>query len=113
MDTVDYEALGKRIKGFREDRKMTQEQLAETVNLSPTHISNIETAHTKVSLCSLVAIANELKVSLNDLLEESLGYSFGNVLSNIIDENSFSDEELAIINDVIKALRNSFKKQKR
>jgi transcriptional regulator with XRE-family HTH domain len=113
LNTIDYVELGKKIKENREKKKMTQEQLAESVNLSPTHISNIETAHTKVSLSSLVMIANMLKVSADELLYDSLIYP-GNArtLGDINEYSDCSSEEMAIINDVTKALRSALKKRK-
>lgn len=45
---MNYEALGRKIKEVRRKQNMTQEYLAEKVDLSVSHISNIETAKTKV-----------------------------------------------------------------
>ena len=57
---LDYKAIGKRIKIARIKADLTQERLSEIVGISPTHISNIETGTTKVSLTSIVSIANGL-----------------------------------------------------
>ena len=38
---LDYKAIGKRIKIARIKADMTQEMLAEKIELSPTHLSNI------------------------------------------------------------------------
>lgn len=65
---LDYKKLGKRIRKRRRERKMTQSMLAEAVNMSDPHISNIETGKTKVSLPALVAIANALGTTTDDLL---------------------------------------------
>lgn len=65
---LDYKAIGKRIKIARIKQDLTQEELAEKVNLSGTHISNIETGNTKLSLPTIVALANELSVSVDELL---------------------------------------------
>ena len=40
--SIDYKSIGKRIKTARIRLDMTQERLAEQVNLSPSHLSNIE-----------------------------------------------------------------------
>ena len=47
---------------------LTQETLSEIVGISPTHMSNIETGTTKVSLTTIVTIANALQVTVDDLL---------------------------------------------
>ena len=68
---MNYEALGRKIKEVRRKQNMTQEYLAEKVDLSVSHISNIETAKTKVSLPTLVEISNALGVSVDYLLMDS------------------------------------------
>ena len=52
---LDYKAIGKRIKIARINADMTQEMLSEAVELSPTHLSNIETGTTHVSLSAIVS----------------------------------------------------------
>lgn len=47
---------------------MTQEQLADAVNISPSHMSHIETGITKLGLSVLVGIAKALNVHTDDLL---------------------------------------------
>ena len=70
--SIDYVALGKRIREWRKAKNITQEQLANATDKTVQHISNIERCHTKVSLSTLVEIANCLDVSANDLLCDSL-----------------------------------------
>ena len=69
---LDYKAIGKRIKIARIKADMTQERLAEAVELSPTHLSNIETGTTRVSLNAIVSLANALSVTVDDLLCDSV-----------------------------------------
>ena len=69
---LDYKAIGKRIKIARIKADMKQEHLAEKSGLSPTHVSNVETGTTKVSLSALVSLANALGVTADDLLCDSL-----------------------------------------
>ena len=69
---LNYKAIGKRIKIARINAEMTQENLAALANLSPSHMSNIETGTTKVSLTTIVNIANVLSVTVDDLLCDNL-----------------------------------------
>lgn len=69
---IDYKAIGKRIKVARIEAGFTQERLAEIVDISPTHMSNIETGTTHVSLSVIVRIANALSVTVDDLLCDNL-----------------------------------------
>lgn len=65
---MDYIEIGQRIKKFRKLRKLSQEQLAEKVNISPTHMSHIETGATKLSLQVLVDLALTLNTTTDSLL---------------------------------------------
>ncbi|OGK19957.1 hypothetical protein A3C23_04625 [Candidatus Roizmanbacteria bacterium RIFCSPHIGHO2_02_FULL_37_13b] len=61
-------ALGKRIKRMRKKAELTQEQLAERVNVSTTHIGLVETGKRRISLKTLQKIASTLKIKTRDLL---------------------------------------------
>ena len=65
---LDYKAIGKRIKAARIKKGVTQDVIAERIGITPQHMSNVETANSKVSLATLVTIANELDVSFDELL---------------------------------------------
>ena len=65
---LDYKAIGKRIKIARIKADLTQEKLSEMVGVSPTHLSNIETGTTRVSLNTIINIANALHITSDDLL---------------------------------------------
>ena len=67
---MDQKAIGKRIKSAREKKGLTQEQLAEQVNLSPMHISVIERGNKLPRLETLIKIANVLDVSADTLLQD-------------------------------------------
>ena len=69
---LDYIAIGRRIRSYRMDRRLSQEKVSEMAGLTPAHYSHIETGNTKVSLPSLVSIANSLGVSLDDIVCDSL-----------------------------------------
>ena len=61
---LDYRAIGKRIKIARIKADLTQEALAEKASLSTTHMSNIETGNSKLSLPTIVSLANALSTFL-------------------------------------------------
>lgn len=64
---LDFKAIGKRIKIARIKKNFTQEAVADRIGVSPQHVSNIETGNSSVSLPTLVAIANMLSVSVDEL----------------------------------------------
>ena len=82
---VDYESIGKRIKYFRNEKNMSQEDLAESVGTIYKHISNIELGTKGPSLELLILIANALDVSADDLLTDNLKHSSSPVGTEIHD----------------------------
>ncbi|MDE7212735.1 MAG: helix-turn-helix transcriptional regulator [Lachnospiraceae bacterium] len=69
---IDYKAIGVRVKRLRKEQKLSQEKLAELVDISVPHMSNIETGKTKLSMQVLVDISNALSATPDELL---LGYT--------------------------------------
>lgn len=61
--------LGQNIKKYREKQGLSQERLAELVDLSREYIVRIETGVKRVSLKKLFVIADVLKVKCSDLID--------------------------------------------
>ena len=57
---MDYCKIGEKVRKFRKAKGMSQEQLAEIVDISVTHISHIETGNTKLILSVFLDIAKAL-----------------------------------------------------
>lgn len=66
---INYVLLGKNIKYYRKQKKMTQEELAEKVGLSIGFISQVERGITRMSLDTLIDICNSLDCSAGDILD--------------------------------------------
>ena len=64
----DYALIGERIKFWRQKRGLTQEKLAEKVELTLGFISLIETGKKRASLETLLSLCSILNITLNDLL---------------------------------------------
>lgn len=58
-----YRLLGLNIAYYRKEKKMSQSELAEKVNISRTHMSRIETADCAVSLDVIFDICDALNIS--------------------------------------------------
>ena len=86
---MDYKELGKRIKAARLAAGVTQEALAEKVDLSSGHIAHVERATTKVSLKAFVNIANALKTTPDKLLIDSNYLATPHLMSEV--QEIFSD----------------------
>ncbi len=67
---MDYYKIGQKIRKFRKIQGLSQEELAEKIGISTTHMSHIETGNTKLSLSVFVDIANALNVQTDDLLND-------------------------------------------
>lgn len=59
--------LGKNIRKYREAKKLSQELLAEKVDLSREYITRIENGQKFVSLKKLFLLADVLEVKFSDL----------------------------------------------
>ena len=111
---VDYQELGKRIKKLRLEKKITQEKLAETVNISNSHMSHIETGITKASLEVIVSIANALCTTIDQLLCDSLASSksiYENELTGILSDCDI--EEIRFLSKTIKAQKDFLREFKK
>ena len=100
---MNQKAIGQRIKTARERKGLTQEQLAEQVDLSPMHVSVIERGVKLPKLETLINIANVLDVSADVLLQDvvrNLTRLYASEASELIRKLSRSDQRR-----VLEALR--------
>lgn len=108
---LDYKAIGKRIKIARIKADLTQEKLSETVGISPTHLSNIETGTTRVSLNTIVSIANALKITSDDLLCDSVIKSkvqFEQDIALVLED--CDEYEIRVIRDIVAAIKDTLRR---
>jgi len=61
-------SIGKRIRKRRQELKLTQEDLASALGLTPQHISGIEQDKRNPSLSSLAKLAEELGITVDYLV---------------------------------------------
>ncbi len=71
---MDRVALGRRIKTMRQNLGMTQEEFAERLNCTNSHIGKIENGKGGISLDLLVSVANTLHTTVDQLLLDSYDY---------------------------------------
>lgn len=65
---MDYIAFGRELRKLRQQRGLTQEKLAEFVDLSVPYISHLERGTKKPSLAVLTRLAESLGVTVDRLL---------------------------------------------
>lgn len=61
--------FGKRLKELREDRGLTQAQLAEMIRVEPITISNIEVGRNGAHFTTIEKLTKALKVKARDLFD--------------------------------------------
>ena len=108
---MDYYKIGQRIRRIRKAKNLSQEQLAEIVGISVTHMSHIETGNTKLSLEVFFNLVNALECTADELLFELSENSKAVIHSNISEIlDKCSTKEMLIIYDAIKCLKTSLDK---
>ena len=105
---LDYSVIGNRIRKSRLDKKMTQEKLAEALNVSVAFISRIERSTTHVNLKRLSEICNLLDISEGYLINGT-NINSDNYLSNEFNELFLScpKEKQKLIYEIAKIIINS------
>ena len=95
---INYVKIGKKIKKIRLEKELTQEEI------SLSHMSNIETAKTKVSLITLAKIPRILECSLDELVFDdkiTSNFKLKKILCNV------DEFEINIIEVLIKAIEDN------
>lgn len=106
---MDYYKIGQRIRRIRKAHKLSQEELAEKVGISTTHMSHIETGNTKLSLPVFVAIAEALEVQTDSLLYDEPPASTTTAMSAIaaiLEE--CNAKQARVISDMVRAMKQAF-----
>jgi len=90
---VDYKLIGERIRLARKSKNMTQDNLAERLDVSVGYVSQVERGITKISLDLLGAISTALECDLASLVTESAVNSKNYVETELVREIISLDEE--------------------
>lgn len=102
---MDYDALGNRLRQERHKMHWTQEKLAEKIEVSDAYIGQIERGERSLSLETLVKLANQLGVTVDYLLHDSIQINddqFMNQIHQIMVERSPKEKQLVL--DLIKLM---------
>lgn len=68
MDSKLYRVFGSRLRALREEKSVTQEELARRVDLSRTSITNIEKGRQRIMLHQVVELAEALETDVGALI---------------------------------------------
>ncbi|MBQ8817050.1 MAG: helix-turn-helix transcriptional regulator [Clostridia bacterium] len=90
---IDYKLIGERIKRVRKMRGLTQEVMAEKLNVSIGYVSQVERGITKISLDLLGAISSILDYDIAYFVSESAVNSGDYMESELLEEIRRLDEK--------------------
>lgn len=108
---MDYYKIGQKIRKIRKAHGLSQEELAEKIGISTTHMSHIETGNTKLSLSVFVDIANALEVRTDELLDNPTSETTSTSLDEIATVlDRCNAQEAKVIADIVKATKLSIEK---
>lgn len=102
-DIMDCKEMGARIKKARLQQNLTQEQLAELLDISVSYVSLIERGSRNATVETLLAIADVLNVSLASLLQDSTDLDRDEEQSNVwlqLTKNRTAEEKEMILQTV-------------
>ncbi len=105
---MNYKDIGKRIRQYRKLKNLSQEQLAEKIEISVPHMSHIETGSTKLSLQVLVDISIALDVNTDDLIFGEKPQTMINQIIKILSD--CNENQIAFITDIIKTTKDALEK---
>lgn len=102
---LDYNIIGERLKKARIDKNMTQEKLAEQIDVSVSFLSRVERGTSHINLKRLTQICEILGVSEGSILngvssnsDNYLASEFNNIL------NSVSSDKQKLIYKIAKVI---------
>ena len=86
MTDLDFKAIGMKIKERRQAVGITQEYIADRLEVNPSHISNIECGRACASLTALVKIANILHCSVDYFIGGEYTYKIDKEQQKTLDD---------------------------
>ncbi len=105
MNFSDY-FLGEHIKISRIKKELTQEALAELLEITPTHVKHIESGHRKPSIEILFRAAKILDMSIDSVIfsdtNDNMRKAEINEINNLL--TKCEKKELSVVKDIVFSL---------
>ena len=86
MSDLNFKVIGQKIRERRLFLGITQEAIANRLDVNPSHISNIECGRANPSLTALIRIANILHCSVDYFISEEYSFKLDNIKEKNLDE---------------------------
>ena len=103
---INHQILGAKIKSLRKKKKLSQQTLSELIDISPTHMSYIESGIRSMSLETFVALANTPDILLSESLKHNTRAYTNEITEVISDCNEY---ERRILFENLKATKKVLK----
>lgn len=94
-------SIGSNIRLLRSTCRLKQQQFAERIGISQTHLSNIEHNNVQVSLKLLVRSANVLGCSLETLLDRKAAAEWAPVHGLEVDEQAAGAKSKSVFENIV------------
>lgn len=98
---LDRVAIGARIKQLRQAKKISQTDFSKILNITQTHLSNLETGKSGLTLNCVIALCNEFDCSADYLIFGVQKPAISGGSSN----SQYSEKDIEIAIRVLKAVR--------
>ena len=109
---MDFSTLGNKIRQLRKENNLTQETLAEQIDLSYTYLGQVERGERGINIPNLIKIANRFNISidnylLSDYLDNAAARNdsdLDNEMLLLIENKSPTEKQkiIALVKDIIK-----------
>ena len=105
---TDCISIGARIRDYRKKSKLTQETLAEKVDVNKNFIYMLENNQRTLSLQLAIKIANALNISLDELFADELSQSHFSDYYTLFEDCDYVEREVLtkILQEIKKVLHN-------
>jgi len=108
-----YKLLGIRVRQKRKQLGFSQEQLSELCGISSAYIGIIERGHRKLSVDTLVKIANALNVNAGYLLRDSVNFDSSDLIEKTAYMlNDMDEDEIRYTYEIVSNTRKFINKKK-
>ena len=105
MTDLDFKTIGLKIKERRQALGITQEFIANQLDINPSHISNIECGHANPSLTALVKIANILQCSVDYFISGEYTFNIDKTQDITLDDKIMNKLKCCDSSNKIKLLK--------
>lgn len=106
MNEEELKSLfGKNVKNLRKKYQLTQEKLAELIDIEPANISKMENGTHFPSLRTLTKLVNVLGLDISNLFEPDFSKENKTLEKFIYDINNLDEKEFVFLQDIVASLK--------